>query len=113
MGILKWIEILITVLAGLAACIPLVLKLVAVVKESAEKGNWNKIVKIVLEQMVEAEKNYTEGAAKKAWVMSQVRVLAKSLDYDYTEIEEAKVSTMIDAICEASKIINVKPIVLE
>lgn len=109
MDILKWIEILITVLAGLAACIPLVLKLVAVVKESAEKGNWNKIVKIVLEQMVEAEKNYTEGAAKKAWVMSQVRVLAKSLDYDYTEIEEAKVSTMIDAICEASKIINVKP----
>lgn len=113
MDILKWVEILITVLAGLAACIPLAIKLVAVVKESAEKSNWNEIVKIVLAQMVEAEKNYTEGAAKKAWVMNQVRVLAKSLEYNYTEIEEAKVSAMIDAICEAAKIINVEPIVLE
>jgi len=110
---LKWIEIIITILAGLAAAIPLVIKLVAVVKENAEKGNWNKIVKIVLEQMVEAEKNYTEGTAKKAWVMNQVRVLAKNLEYNYTEIEEAKVSAMIDAICEAAKIINVEPVVLE
>lgn len=109
LDILKWIEILISVLAGLAACIPLVIKLVAVVKESAEKSNWNQIVKILIDQMVEAEKNYTEGAAKKAWVMNQMRVLAKSLDYNYTEVEEAKVSEMIDAICAGAKIINVTP----
>lgn len=106
MDIIKWIEIIISILVGVATCIPLVLTLVKVIKESAQQGNWNKIVKVVIDQMVEAEKNYTEGAAKKAWVMNQMRVLAKTLDYNYTEIEEQKVSEMIDAICEGAKIIN-------
>lgn len=109
MDIIRWIEIIISILAGVAAIIPLAIKLVAVVKESAAKGNWNKIVSLLLEQMVEAEKNYTEGAAKKAWVLNQMRILAKSLDYNYTEIEEQKVSELIDAICEGAKIINVAP----
>lgn len=106
---MKWIEIGIAVLTGLSVCIPLVLKLVAVVKANTQEGNWNEIVKIVVAQMVEAEKNYTEGAAKKAWVMNQMRVLAKSLNFNYTEIEELKVSELIDAICAGAKIINVTP----
>ena len=109
MEILKWIEILISVLAGVATCIPLVIKLTMVIRESVEKGNWNKIVKLVIDQMVEAEKNYTDGAEKKAWVLNQIRVLAQSLEYNYTEVEEQKVSELIDAICEGAKIINVNP----
>lgn len=109
MNILRWIEILIYVLSGLSICIPLVFKLIEAVKESAEKGNWNEIVKIVIAQMIEAEKNYTEGAAKKAWVLNQMRVLAKSVEFEYTEIEEQKVAELIDAICAGAKIINVTP----
>lgn len=109
MDYMKWIEIGIAILTGLSVCIPLVVKLIAVVKQSVQEGNWNEIVKIVIAQMVEAEKNYTEGAAKKAWVMNQMRVLAKSLNFNYTEIEEQKVSELIDAICAGAKIINVTP----
>lgn len=106
---MKLIDIAIAILTGLSVCIPLIIKLVAVIKESAAEKNWNEIVKIVIAQMVEAEKNYTEGAAKKAWVMNQMRVLAKSLDFNYTEIEEQKVADLIDAICAGAKIINVTP----
>lgn len=106
---MKWIQIGIAILTGLSVCIPLVIKLIGAVKESVQEGNWNEIVKIVIAQMVEAEKNYTEGAAKKAWVMNQMRVLAKSLNFNYTEVEEYKVAELIDAICAGAKIINVTP----
>lgn len=109
MDYMKWIQMAIAVLTGLSVCIPLVIKLVEVVKESVKAGNWNEIVKIVIAQMIEAEKNYTEGAAKKAWVMNQMRVLAKSLNFNYTEVEELKVAELIDAICAGAKIINVTP----
>lgn len=109
MDYIKFIDIAIAILTGLSVCIPLVLKLVAVVKENVAEKNWNEIVKIVIAQMVEAEKNYTEGAAKKAWVMNQMRVLAKSLNFNYTEVEELKVAELIDAICAGAKIINVTP----
>lgn len=109
MDYIKLIDIAIAILTGLSVCIPLVLKLVAVVKENVAEKNWNEIVKIVIAQMVEAEKNYTEGAAKKAWVMNQMRVLAKSLNFNYTEVEELKVAELIDAICAGAKIINVTP----
>ena len=109
MDYIKLIDIAIAILTGLSVCIPLVLKLVAVVKENVAEKNWNEIVKIVIAQMVEAEKNYTEGAAKKAWVMNQIRVLAKSLNFNYTEVEELKVAELIDAICAGAKIINVTP----
>lgn len=109
MDYIKFIDIAIAILTGLSVCIPLVIKLVAVVKENIAEKNWNEIVKIVIAQMVEAEKNYTEGAAKKAWVMNQMRVLAKSLNFNYTEVEELKVAELIDAICAGAKIINVTP----
>lgn len=109
MDYIKLIDIAIAILTGLSVCIPLVLKLVTVVKENVAEKNWNEIVKIVIAQMVEAEKNYTEGAAKKAWVMNQMRVLAKSLNFNYTEVEELKVAELIDAICAGAKIINVTP----
>lgn len=109
MDYMKWIQFGIAILTGLSVCIPLVIKLVAAIKDGAKEGNWNEIVKIVIAQMVEAEKNYTEGAAKKAWVLNQMRVLAKSLNFNYTEIEEQKVSELIDAICAGAKIINVTP----
>ena len=109
MDYIKFIDIAIAILTGLSVCIPLVLKLIGVVKENVAEKNWNEIVKIVIAQMVEAEKNYTEGAAKKAWVMNQMRVLAKSLNFNYTEVEEIKVAELIDAICAGAKIINVTP----
>lgn len=106
MEISMWIELIIRILAGLAVIIPVVIELVKKTKAVAEEKNWSKIVGAVLTLMVEAEKQFTEGAAKKAWVMAGVRKIAETINYNYDAIAEQKVADMIDAICEASIIIN-------
>lgn len=106
MDIKTWIEIIIRVLAGLSICIPLVIELVKKTKESVKEKNWNKIVDAVLKLMVEAEKQFNDGATKKQWVMAGIYKVAEVLNYEYDKIAEQKVSEMIDSICEASKEIN-------
>lgn len=102
----KWLEMIAQILLGLIVIIPLVKKLIAVVKENVEEKNWDKIVKAMLDLMVEAEQQFTEGAAKKAWVMTGVRLVAETVNYEYDAVAEKKISEMIDAICDASKILN-------
>ena len=107
----KWVTLimlLVEILSGVAVCIPLVVKLVDYVQQASKEKNWNKIVEAVLKLMVEAEKQFVEGAAKKVWVMSEVKVLANSINYDYDEVAEQKISVMIDAMCDASKVLNTK-----
>lgn len=104
---MQWIDYAIAILSGLSVCIPLVIQLVKFVKQSIEEKNWAEMVKVVLSLMTQAEKLFIEGAAKKAWVMAEVRVAAQNINYNYDEVAEKKVSDMIDAICEAAKEINV------
>lgn len=108
MDIRYWIDIIISVLAGISTCIPLVVALYKVFKQVIDEKNWNKVVAVVLDFMVEAEKQFVEGAAKKAWVLAGVRKSAETIGFNYDIESEKKVSDMIDAICEASKIINSK-----
>ena len=86
MNNLSWVEIVVSILSGLAVCIPLVVKLVQTVKAAVQEKNWPQIVAIVLDLMQQAEGLFAEGAARKAWVMA--------------------VSEMIDAICAAAKVVN-------
>ena len=106
MNYLEWIKIAIAILSGLAAAIPLVVKLVQVLKNWTKEKNWAKIVEMVLALMAEAEELFSEGEAKKAWVMERIRIAAQKVDYNYDAIAEQKISEMIDAICEAAKVIN-------
>lgn len=105
---IKWFELLAEVLVGLTIVLPLVLKLVEAVRDNVKEKNWDKILAETLKLMTEAEKQFTEGAAKKAWVMAGVRTIAASLEYNYDAVAEQKVSDMIDAMIEASKILNKK-----
>lgn len=113
MGWADWIKIIIEILSGMLVCIPLVIKLYECFKEltqtkivAEKEKNWDKLWKIALDLMTEAEGRFSEGEARKAWVLNSLRAMASTLEYEYDEIAEAKVSTMIDAICEASKNIN-------
>ena len=99
MSIVEWIELVIIVLNGALV----IFKLCQSGAELFKEKQWNKLVDIMLDLMVEAEKQFTEGAAKKAWVLNELRVAAKSLEYDYNAEAERKVSEMIDAFCMASK----------
>ena len=102
----NWVEIVVSILSGLAVCIPLVVKLVNVVSTYVKEKNWSQIVAIVLDLMKEAETLFSDGATKKAYVMASVESAAKSINYNYDEVAKQKVSDMIDAICATAKIVN-------
>ena len=105
---MSWVDIVVSIMSGLAVCIPLVVKLVNVVSTYVKEKNWSQIVAIVLDLMKQAETLFAEGAARKAWVMAGVESAAKSIDYNYDEVAKQKVSDMIDAICATAKIVNTK-----
>ena len=103
---MNWVDIVVSIMSGLAVCIPLVVKLVNVVSTYVKEKNWSQIVAIVLDLMKEAETLFSDGATKKAWVMAGVESAAKSINYNYDEVAKQKVSDMIDAICATAKIVN-------
>lgn len=105
----NWIDLIVAVLSGLAAAIPLVAKLVSAVRSAYREKNWNKIVDMTMDYMVEAERLYTNGSARKEFVMASVKVAAVGIDYELDDVAMQKISDMIDKICDASKVINVKP----
>lgn len=102
------VKVIVSILSGLAVCIPLVVELVKAVQSTIKEKNWGKIVKVAIDLMTEAERKFTEGAAKKAWVMAGIEVAAKSIDYPYDDAAKQRIGDMIDAICDASKVINDK-----
>ena len=103
---MSWVDIVVSILSGLAVCIPLVVQLVNVVSTSVKEKNWSQIVAIVLDLMKEAETLFSEGATKKAYVMASVESAAKSINYNYDDVAKQKVSNMIDAICATAKVVN-------
>lgn len=101
-----WIEIIVSIMAGIAVVIPLIIELVKQITKAVEEKNWNIIVKNMLDFMVEAECMFERGADKKEYVMMAVENTAQSINYNYDNEAKEKVSDMIDAICQASKAIN-------
>ena len=103
---MSWVDIDVSIMSGLAVCIPLVVKLFNVVSTYVKEKNWSQIVAIVLDLMKEAETLFSDGATKKAYVMASVESAAKSINYNYDDVAKQKVSDMIDAICATAKIVN-------
>ena len=101
-----WIQIVISILSGIAVAIPLIIKLVNVVKDSVKEKNWNLLMKMTMDYMTEAEKNIASGAERKEWVMSMVIASAANINYPMTDDDAKKIEDLIDAICDASKILN-------
>ena len=106
MDIMNWVQIIVAILGGIATAIPLVIKLVDVVKKSVKEKNWNQLVKMTMDYMTQAEKNFESGAERKEWVMSMVKTSAATINYTLTDDDILKISDLIVVICDASKIIN-------
>ena len=106
MDIMNWVQIIVAILGGIATAIPLVIKLVDVVKKSVKEKNWNQLVKMTMDYMTQAEKNFESGAERKEWVMSMVKTSAATINYTMTDDDILKISDLIDAMCDGSKIIN-------
>lgn len=103
MGINDWVSIIVSVLAGLATAIPLVIKLVQTIQTAVKEKNWSNVMQIVLKLMTEAENNYSTGAERKEYVMDSIEAIKDSLN---CEIDMDVISNMIDSICKASRVIN-------
>lgn len=98
-----WINIIISILTGITTCIPLVIKLVQIVKSSVKEKNWAPLMQLVIKLMEEAEANFSTGAERKEYVMDSIEAMKETLN---CEIEMEVVSSMIDSIANASKKIN-------
>ena len=110
MSVNDWVNLIVSILSGLAICIPLVVKLVQYIKTVTKEKNWSSLMQLVLQLMTEAEKNYSTGAERKEYVMDSIKAMESTLNYD---IDENVIGNMIDSIVAASKTINAEIVVVE
>ena len=101
----EWVNVIVSILSGLAVAIPLVCKLVEYVKKAIEEKNWGQLITLVMGYMEEAEKKFATGAERKEWVMGMVESTAATINYP---IDMEVVSALIDQLCSMSKIVNGK-----
>lgn len=107
MDVVKWIDVVISILSGIAVCIPLIISLVNTVQKVVAEKQWNVLVSNVLQLMMNAEKDYESGAERKEYVMNALETIAVQIGYDFNDEAKAKVSIMIDEICALAKVVNV------
>lgn len=100
---MEWVKLIISILSGLAAAIPLVIKLVEYVQKAVKERNWNQVLKMVMNLMETAETKFESGAERKEWVLSMLKASADSINYD---IDYQAIGEMIDSLCDFSKVIN-------
>ena len=98
------INVIVAVLAGLATCIPLVLKLVQYVKKATQEKNWGGLLDLVMELMEQAEKKFADGATRKEWVMAMVQTSAEYVNYP---LDTQALSNMIDELVNLTNKVNV------
>ena len=102
----QWLQLIVSILAGLAAAIPLVIKLVEYVRKSVREKNWAEVVKLVINLMTDVETKMEKGADKKEYVMAVLKSSADTINYDFTPEDYNKISTLIDDMCDMSKKVN-------
>ena len=100
---MEWYEIIISILSGLVAVIPLVVKLIEYVKKATREKNWNDLLKLVTNLMEQAEGKFNNGDERKEWVLMMVKASADTINYD---IDLNQVASMIDSLCEMTKVVN-------
>ena len=103
---MQWIDLAISIMAGLAAAIPLVIKLVEYVQKAVKEKNWNVILNMVMNYMETAEHMFDNGAERKEWVLAMVTESAKTVNYD---VDMSVISGLVDSLCTMSKKVNVTP----
>ncbi len=98
------INIIVAVLSGLAACIPLAVKLVEYVKKATQEKNWAGLLGLVMKLIEQAEQKFTDGATRKEWVMAMVQTSAEYISYP---LDTQALSDMIDELVKLTNKVNV------
>lgn len=100
-------ELVLAIVSGILACIPLVVKLVEYVKKAADEKDWARLVALVSTMMSDAEKLFSTGEERKEWVLNNIETLA-AMEGIRCDIDLEVVGKMIDALCVMSKQVNVE-----
>ena len=100
-----WMNIILPILSGLIACVPLVIKLIDVAMKVIKEKNWTALMQLILKLMCEAESNYSTGAERKEYVLDSIAAIKDTLNYD---VDMKVVEEMIDSIIDVTKKINTK-----
>lgn len=100
---MEWMNYALSILSGLAVCIPLVIKLVEYVQKLIKERNWAKMLENVIDYMEIAEEKFTTGAERKEWVMAMAKEAADTIDYD---LDMELIGEMIDNLCNMANIVN-------
>ena len=98
------VGIIVAVLAGIATCIPLVLKLVQYVKKATQEKNWAGLLDLVMKLIAQAEEKFKDGATRKEWVMAMVQTSAEYINYP---LDTQALSEMIDELVKLTNKVNV------
>ena len=99
------VNLVVAVLAGLATCIPLAMKLIQYVKKATQEKNWAGLLDLVMKLMEQAEKKFADGVTRKVWVMAMVQTSAEYVQYP---MNVQALSDMIDQLTNLTKNVNVK-----
>ena len=99
------VNLVVAVLAGLATCIPLAMKLIQYVKKATQEKNWAGLLDLVMKLMEQAEKKFNDGVTRKEWVMAMVQTSAEYVQYP---MNVQALSEMIDQLTNLTKNVNVK-----
>lgn len=100
---MEWVQLVVSILAGLATAIPLVIKLVEYVQKAVREKNWNAMLDMVIKYMETAEAKFETGAEKKEWVLAMVKASADTINYN---IDLDAIGKLIDDLCDMSNVIN-------
>lgn len=103
MEIVKILELTASIIAGIAVCIPLVVKLIEYIKMAVAAKDYQKLIKLTMKFCEEAELLFGDGAQRKQWVMNRVCEVAKAME---VEVDADAISRLIDDLVAASKVIN-------
>ncbi len=100
---MEWLQLVVSVLAGLVTAIPLAIKLVEYVQKAVREKNWNNMLDMVMELMKTAEDMFDSGADRKEWVIEMVKASADIINYD---VDMKAIGQLIDDLCAMSKVVN-------
>ena len=100
---MDWINVVVSILVGLATCIPLAAKLVQYVQKAVQEKNWAALLNLLISLMEQAEEKFEDGATRKEWVMAMVQTSSEYINYP---LDTSALSTMIDTLCNMTKVVN-------
>lgn len=99
----EWIDLIVAICGAISVIVPLGIKYFKAIKTIIKEKNYAKILEIMKDAAVEAEKLYKDGAEKRTYVLDLLKVSCENLKVEY---DEARFDEELTKFIAATKAIN-------